>query len=110
QMPVRPALVVQAAVVPRGTHPRARGEHWGLRHHHGRIPDSPPRTRGARFDAAGAALRPGLTPAHAGSTNPKSPEAITSWTHPRARGEHPHQRERLGLGEDSPPRTRGAPF
>ncbi len=90
-------------------HPRGRGEHDDAPDREFPTEGSPPRARGARPDrslarvaregspprARGAhrrparrGVRPGLTPAGAGSTAWTCPGSLTSWAHPRGRGEH----------------------
>ncbi len=69
-------------------HPRMRGEHDVLDAE--AIPDqgSPPHARGARVPLGDRQLRPGITPACAGSTTGSSGSTGSSGDHPRMRGEH----------------------
>ena len=88
-------------------HPRSRGENHplqaGTRRYHG----SSPLTRGKPVQDDSAAVNDGLIPAHAGKTITWIAQLITSWAHPRSRGENSLiLTGRLG-GCGSSPLTRG---
>ena len=90
-------------------HPRSRGEHssgakrppWGG--------GSSPLTRGARYARGAARIRPGLIPAHAGSTLFRRCMSTCFSAHPRSRGEHVPGCFVLPGRWGSSPLTRGAP-
>ena len=69
-------------------HPRSRGEHRAKLHDSTKRLGSSPLTRGALCAADALVERPGLIPAHAGSTAQTTSEKVKSWAHPRSRGEH----------------------
>ena len=52
----------------------------------------------------------GITPAYAGNTLIKLKVSVFTRDHPRLRGEHYNYRYLRGLGEGSPPPTRGTPI
>ncbi len=69
------------------THPRSRGEHPPMLYARRSGTDSPPLARGAPSPVDTSCLRPGLTPARAGSTATLGPGTPGTRTHPRSRGE-----------------------
>ena len=91
-------------------HPRSRGENAGVNSPILHASGSSPLTRGKlsvlKIDDAGARL----IPAHAGKTITWVAQLITSWAHPRSRGENmqPATPEQIDAG--SSPLTRGKPF
>ena len=91
----------------RGAHPRSRGEN--TRNHKLGLPSkgSSPLTRGKRGEALPQRLDHGLIPAHAGKTSSSRTRPVTTWAHPRSRGENlPKPANVLGrIG--SSPLTRG---
>ena len=74
------------------------------------MPGSSPLTRGARSRSTALRARPGIIPAHAGSTVQHSFRGVLLRDHPRSRGEHSLgvNCERSAAG--SSPLTRGARF
>ena len=89
-------------------HPRSRGEHpCPLRSNRVEIGSSP-LTRGARVHEPDPRIRPGIIPAHAGSTKPKCLWPRTAGDHPRSRGEHWNRASAASLRAGSSPLTRGA--
>ena len=72
----------------RWAHPRSRGEHRTDGHGHSFSMGSSPLTRGALAYGLGAAVLPGLIPAHAGSTGIRPRRRSATRAHPRSRGEH----------------------
>ena len=88
-------------------HPRACGENRSgystPRKHRG----SPPRMRGKLLSQSPAALRAGITPAHAGKTSKKQITCLASRDHPRACGENHFSHQEIPLELGSPPRMRG---
>ena len=71
-----------------GDHPRACGE-YGSDHQFGAaLLGSPPRMRGILYDFLNHITDPGITPAHAGNTDPASSRHETTQDHPRACGEY----------------------
>ena len=89
-------------------HPRSRGEHMAVPALARARTGSSPLTRGARalliLEDAGL----GLIPAHAGSTDPRTPGPQPWPAHPRSRGEHDDSVRRQAMAEGSSPLTRGA--
>ncbi len=89
-------------------HPRSREEHiqsiftviQGI--------GSSPLTRGARHARHRPRVRPGLIPAHAGSTPCIGDRARIGWAHPRSRGEHTPLALQSRSADGSSPLTRGA--
>ena len=95
-------------VVPRGAHPRSRGEHDAGRGTYNPREGSSPLTRGAlAVSFSGVALLR-LIPAHAGSTPRLARLGAGAGAHPRSRGEHAVVNTWLGLNPGSSPLTRGA--
>ena len=90
-------------------HPRIRGEHRRMPRGRLRAWGSSPHTRGALRAGVGAACRPGIIPAYAGSTAPSLPPAARVADHPRIRGEHEGRAADAGELGGSSPHTRGAP-
>ena len=88
-------------------HPRSRGENSvpaaGRRHSSG----SSPLTRGKRTGSDPLGLHPGLIPAHAGKTLPRTFAAPTLRAHPRSRGENVPWWGSFQLVRGSSPLTRG---
>ena len=77
---------------PRGggaAHPRSRGENDGNNGTHGSWSGSSPLTRGKLSSTRLNAQCPRLIPAHAGKTRGVQAKALTTWAHPRSRGENP---------------------
>ena len=91
-----------------GDHPRERGEH--AEHVGGIMPGigPPPRARGAHRRHISRHAGPGTTPASAGSTDLRPPDAGTAGDHPRERGEHQGPALVDGCRSGPPPRARGA--
>ena len=90
-------------------HPRSRGEHVHSRRENALLSGSSPLTRGARPIEPECVNRPGIIPAHAGSTNDDSLEVERNPDHPRSRGEHPCPTVNVPAPPGSSPLTRGAP-
>ena len=88
-------------------HPRSRGDnpkHSGKRVH--KI-GSPPLTRGQRNRNEMDWRRPGITPAHAGTTYSLALRNPLCRDHPRSRGDNPEDRLTCLSSRGSPPLTRG---
>ena len=90
-----------------GDHPRACGEHSKYRSsiYGGR--GSSPRMRGTQPGCADGHRSDGIIPAHAGNTVTNSCEAVRTWDHPRACGEHVLSRGVTLGSSGSSPRMRG---
>ena len=69
-------------------HPRLRGEYESKGAQFQRKEGSPPLARGVPMAATIIAATTGITPACAGSTASKCKLFLTSWDHPRLRGEY----------------------
>ncbi len=69
-------------------HPRSRGEHFAAEYPDLESRGSSPLTRGAQERQERWRVRPGLIPAHAGSTVVLSSRICFIGAHPRSRGEH----------------------
>ena len=69
-------------------HPRLRGEYAGSKTRSGYRLGSPPLARGIRTDGRLPGRWNGITPACAGNTISSSYGIISSWDHPRLRGEY----------------------
>ena len=89
-------------------HPRVCGEHTHAMSSTVVPSGSPPRVRGAREGPGRRHLRPGITPACAGSTAGLPAARACPTDHPRVCGEHDHKTTGAVHGEGSPPRVRGA--
>ena len=89
-------------------HPRACGEHGGLRPPDVRRPGSSPRMRGAPESAAVSVAVLRFIPAHAGSTIARSRPFLAVPVHPRACGEHDLCLSPAITPVGSSPRMRGA--
>ena len=68
---------------------------------------SPPRMRGKGRQRFASRWGSGITPAHAGKSNPPCVWFLMVWDHPRACGEKNEQQTRPGGLAGSPPRMRG---
>ena len=68
---------------------------------------SPPLTRGQRSAVDLDCVDLGITPAHAGTTEPWDAWPGCSWDHPRSRGDNAHGRHCSSSHPGSPPLTRG---
>ena len=89
-------------------HPRIRGEHLSLPYTLTVDAGSSPHTRGAHDGVRVALGRQGIIPAYAGSTFASSHFALSTWDHPRIRGEHFLEDIVHGAHRGSSPHTRGA--
>ena len=90
-----------------GAHPRSRGEHMALSAGARRVSGSSPLARGT--PGADELITPlnGLIPARAGNTRWSPTRTMSSWAHPRSRGEHSGH-ESVGCHlEGSSPLARG---
>ena len=90
-------------------HPRLRGEYRGGRLERDPIAGSPPLTRGIPLDVPMSFATGGITPAYAGNTSHCRRWSVTSWDHPRLRGEYNPKGILYKNGLGSPPLTRGIP-
>ena len=94
----------------RRAHPRSRGEHnlsrrlWTLRR------GSSPLARGTRQITGAVTDVRGLIPARAGNTDSSSNRSISSWAHPRSRGDHRQIPHPKSSGVGSSPLARGPPW
>ena len=88
-------------------HPRARGEHMGLRPYGDWYRGSSPRTRGTLFRVSPAYADFRFIPAHAGNIGLGRPVGSVWAVHPRARGEHRRRAASRHDESGSSPRTRG---
>ena len=93
---------------PEPAHPRSRGEHRLVLPARRWRRGSSPLTRGARWSAGPVPGRPGLIPAHAGSTSIRFLMRSPPPAHPRSRGEHMATRVTVVEVNGSSPLTRGA--
>ena len=88
-------------------HPRSRGEYCKAFRKIADNDGSPPLTRGIQYQNAHLFHINGITPAHAGNTLHTITSSVSTWDHPRSRGEYLTfgliSREHQG----SPPLTRG---
>ena len=89
-------------------HPRSRGEHLPGELEDDGVEGSSPLTRGAHYRDKWEPWRKGLIPAHAGSTSSGSSKPTRAGAHPRSRGEHDEDFNRLTDQMGSSPLTRGA--
>ena len=71
-----------------GDHPRVCGENIANPRSIHRLGGSPPRVRGKRAAMASWFALIGITPAHAGKTQPRCCPGLVSKDHPRACGEN----------------------
>ena len=71
---------------------------------------SPPHMRGARPNSMAFLMKPGLTPAYAGSTAYAAVYYFVTRAHPRICGEHIVVALKNKNGMGSPPHMRGAPI
>ena len=69
-------------------HPRSRGDHILAPDIAGCPTGSSPLARGPRVVMFSCLNVPGLIPARAGTTSPRSPWTLSSGAHPRSRGDH----------------------
>ena len=97
-----------AGDIPRGDHPRIRGEHICDLLHINMFEGSSPHTRGAQRRLSGNRPSSRIIPAYAGSTTDRSSPPPQPPDHPRIRGEHysPPRNSTTPCG--SSPHTRGA--
>ena len=86
-----------------------RGEHWFFRLTKRSRPGSSPHARGAQTAHLPACNQGGIIPACAGSTPIRSISRLSTWDHPRMRGEHRFCKRRAGACGGSSPHARGAP-
>ena len=91
-----------------GAHPRSRGEHGGSFVADGFEEGSSPLARGAPIAWRSSCARAGLIPARAGSTLYSSSWFLSSWAHPRSRGEHMKSTMLAIIVLGSSPLARGA--
>ena len=89
-------------------HPRSRGEHAFGGAFVKPQAGSSPLTRGARIRRRVAWSRPGIIPAHAGSTDHSGASTVSAADHPRSRGEHVIDSYSTRSPTGSSPLTRGA--
>ena len=93
--------------LPRGAHPRSRGENQvGFDTAH-TVPGSSPLTRGKPVGQAPAHVAARLIPAHAGKTEGGLSFARGYWAHPRSRGENATRNRETQRVTGSSPLTRG---
>ena len=90
-------------------HPRSRGENIRQLVHFFGGNGSSPLTRGKPRRERRGGLRPGLIPAHAGKTSPRTAWRATTRAHPRSRGENALGVAICGVVTGSSPLTRGKP-
>ena len=88
-------------------HPRAGGENGKLDDTKHMLTGSSPRGRGKPIAALSPSCTSGLIPARAGKTSESCHWHPESRAHPRAGGENPRPRDRLGSRPGSSPRGRG---
>ncbi len=88
-------------------HPRVRGDDLRARHVRADPRGPPPRTRGRRHRRAGSRVRPGTTPAYAGTTTAMPRAGGHTWDHPRVRGDDFIVLNPKVWNSGPPPRTRG---
>ena len=88
-------------------HPRVCGEYSAPRCGRGEVGGSPPRVRGVRDPPGIQGVRPGITPACAGSTRPSRHPGSSTRDHPRVCGEYCTTTGWLIPMMGSPPRVRG---
>ena len=89
-------------------HPRSRGEHFAAEYPDLESRGSSPLTRGAQERQERWRVRPGLIPAHAGSTWICWCSMRRTTAHPRSRGEHDRVKGNSVGCQGSSPLTRGA--
>ena len=89
-------------------HPRSRGEHSSGCSTRKVMRGSSPLARGAHMDAPVPRVRPGISPARAGSTSTRRSRGPSTRDHPRSRGEHSSYRSMIPYGVGSSPLARGA--
>ena len=96
---------------PRGgrAHPRSRGENLGVPAPRIHAAGSSPLTRGKPWQYAVECRQERLIPAHAGKTITWVAQLITSWAHPRSRGENLMETDPTQAERGSSPLTRGKP-
>ena len=96
---------------PRGgrAHPRSRGENLGVPAPRIHAAGSSPLTRGKPWQYAVECRQERLIPAHAGKTITWVAQLITSWAHPRSRGENRDADLCASPHAGSSPLTRGKP-
>ena len=88
-------------------HPRSRGENDAIQFDLEFSAGSSPLTRGKLHALMPVLPQVGLIPAHAGKTITWVAQLITSWAHPRSRGENQAQRPHRPRPRGSSPLTRG---
>ena len=88
-------------------HPRSRGENAALTCRRRATRGSSPLTRGKPIHVRWSFLTLRLIPAHAGKTITWLAQLITSWAHPRSRGENSRSSRASWLHGGSSPLTRG---
>ena len=99
--------VLRGVLNPFSVHPRARGEHHGVRENLYRDAGSSPRTRGTPLQLDHNDFQTRFIPAHAGNTTRHSTRTPACTVHPRARGEHNRVNVIFWSADGSSPRTRG---
>ena len=88
-------------------HPRACGENAHAATNAAAPPGSSPRVRGKHQEEPDGGRRPGLIPARAGKTTPKSNNSRSATAHPRACGENVMRGKGFICAHGSSPRVRG---
>ena len=90
-------------------HPRSRGEYKSDAHNLSGLRGSPPLTRGILFQMEQMSMSMRFTPAHAGNTSLTQALELSTWVHPRSRGEYARKQSDCVRSAGSSPLTRGIP-
>ena len=90
-----------------GNHPRRRGDFSSRAYSISTRKESPPQARGLHQRGASPRCRDGITPAGAGTSWSRSPGWLTTWNHPRRRGDFTGTVAIGASAEESPPQARG---
>ena len=93
---------------PTRDHPRIRGEHKIIHYQMALGVGSSPHTRGALFASVKSGRPSGIIPAYAGSTINVHGNGEVRRDHPRIRGEHQQEHQKIRRQVGSSPHTRGA--
>ena len=93
--------------MPTGAHPRSRGDHPDPFGRTGDGKGSSPLARGPLRMIAIFGTPPGLIPARAGTTSCTTKTAISTWAHPRSRGDHCLKLGHVAFTAGSSPLARG---